>query len=186
MEAILAFFKKIGLPGVIAAIVSAVVTMIPFLFQIDERYAKADDLEKQITTVTKQINDLTIEVGRLAGTQQVLVSIMSVRQAAIPLPEQKPTVVAAAPTAAPAAAPIVTPQEPSMTAAPPVALTPPERLFARKPATATASPAVVGSAAPEPVPATPPKSAKEERQQLDAVSRALEHTQRRVQEIQKY
>ena len=69
MEAILAFFKKIGLPGVIAAIVSAVVTMIPFLFQIDERYAKADDLEKQITTVTKQINDLTIEVGRLAGTQ---------------------------------------------------------------------------------------------------------------------
>lgn len=179
MDSILAFLKKAGVPGIIAAIVSAVVTMIPFLFQIDERYAKADDLEKQISVVTKQINDLTIEVGRLAGTQQVLVSIMSVRQSAIPLPEQPKPVASAAPAPAP---------EPSSmpitgSAAPTVTLTPPDKLFARKPTPVVVAPAPVPEA---PVASAPPKNAKEERQQLDAVSRALEHTQRRVQEIQKY
>lgn len=176
MEAILAFLKKIGLPGIIAAIVSAVVTMIPFLFQIDERYAKADDLEKQISTVTKQINDLTIEVGRLAGTQQVLVSIMSNRPAFT-----EPRAIGGAPSPV-AAAPVQAP-EPAMAPAPTVTLTPPEKLFSRKPA------AVVGAAPaqePAPVPVVPPKSSSEERQQLDAVSKALAYTQRRVQEIQKY
>ena len=73
----LEFLKKIGLPGIIAAIISAVVTMIPFLFQLDERYAKADEIDQRIAVLTKQTTDLTIEVGRLAGTTQVLVSIMS-------------------------------------------------------------------------------------------------------------
>jgi hypothetical protein len=77
--AILSFFKKIGLPGIIAALVSAIVTMIPFLFQLDERYAKADDTNTQLTLISKQISDLTIEVGRLAGTQQVMVAIMSAK-----------------------------------------------------------------------------------------------------------
>lgn len=73
----LEFLKKIGLPGIIAAIISAVVTMIPFLFQLDERYAKADEIDQRIAVLTKQTTDLTIEVGRLAGTTQVLVSVMS-------------------------------------------------------------------------------------------------------------
>jgi hypothetical protein len=76
---VLSFFKKIGLPGIIAALVSAIVTMIPFLFQLDERYAKADDTNTQLTLISKQISDLTIEVGRLAGTQQVMVAIMSAK-----------------------------------------------------------------------------------------------------------
>ena len=87
---ILSFLKKIGLPGIIAAIVSAVVAMIPFLFQLDERYAKADDIDVKLTAVSKQISELTIEVGRLAGTQQVIVAVMSakpeVRLAPAPTP----------------------------------------------------------------------------------------------------
>lgn len=72
---ILAFLKKIGLPGIIAGIVSALVTMVPILFQIDERYAKADDM----AVISKQLTELTVEVGRLAGTQQVMVAIMSAK-----------------------------------------------------------------------------------------------------------
>ena len=106
---VLAFFKKIGLPGIIAAIISAVITMIPFLFKLDERYAKADDTDVKLVAISKQITDLTIEVGRLAGTQQVMVAIMSakpeVRLATIepPAPIIKPTpvMVSAAPTAPP-------------------------------------------------------------------------------------
>lgn len=146
---ILGFLKKIGLPGIIAAIVSAVVTMVPFLFQLDERYAKADDLEAKMVTVSKQINDLTIEVGRLAGTQQVMVAIMSakpeVRLATAPEPVAAPApVAAAAPTPAPVLAPLPT------------------------------------------LSTSVPKTVEEKKVRLDEVSRALEHTQQRVQQIQKY
>src|ERR1035437_6065218 len=75
----LAFLKKIGLPGIIAGMVSALVTMVPILFQIDERYAKADDIEPKMVVISKQLTDLTTEVGRLAGTQQVMVAIMSAK-----------------------------------------------------------------------------------------------------------
>lgn len=73
----LEMLKKLGLPATVAAVVAALVTIIPFLFKIDERYAKADELNARIVTVSKQINDLSIEVGRLAGTQQVLVAVIS-------------------------------------------------------------------------------------------------------------
>lgn len=72
---ILSFFKKIGLPGIIAALVSVIVTTIPFLFKLDERYEKTEDA----AAISKQINDLTIEVGKLAGSQQVMVAIMSAK-----------------------------------------------------------------------------------------------------------
>jgi hypothetical protein len=157
---VLGFLKKIGLPGIIAAIVSAVVTMIPFLFQLDERYAKADDLEARMVTVSKQINDLTIEVGRLAGTQQVMVAIMSAK------PEVK---IAAAPIE-PAAAPVPTPVP-----AP----------IVKSSSAPVLSPLPVVPAQP-PISTAVPKTAEEKKVRLDEVSRALEHTQQRVQQIQKY
>ena len=156
----LEFLKKIGLPGIIAAIVSAVVTMVPFLFQLDERYAKADDLEAKMVTVSKQINDLTIEVGRLAGTQQVMVAIMSAK------PEVK---IAAAPIE-PAAAPVPTPAP-----AP----------IVKSSSAPVLSPLPVVPAQP-PISTAVPKTAEEKKVRLDEVSRALEHTQQRVQQIQKY
>lgn len=158
----LEFLKKIGLPGIIAAIVSAVVTMVPFLFQLDERYAKADDLEAKMVTVSKQINDLTIEVGRLAGTQQVMVAIMSAK------PEVK---IAAAPIE-PAAAPVPTP-------------VPAPAPIVKSSSAPVLSPLPVVPAQP-PISTAVPKTAEEKKVRLDEVSRALEHTQQRVQQIQKY
>ena len=102
---ILSFFKKIGLPGIIAALVSVIVTTIPFLFKLDERYEKTEDA----AAISKQINDLTIEVGKLAGSQQVMVAIMSskpevrysepivLKPLSIPTPVEAPIVSAEAP-----------------------------------------------------------------------------------------
>lgn len=69
--------KKIGFPATVAAIVGALVTIIPIFFKLDERYAKEEKLTQEIAQVNKSINDLSIEVGKLAGSTQVLVSVMS-------------------------------------------------------------------------------------------------------------
>lgn len=71
--------KKIGLPATIAAIIASLITLLPIVFKIDERYAKADELAEQIKKVEDDMNSLSIEIGKLAGTQQVLVSILSAR-----------------------------------------------------------------------------------------------------------
>lgn len=152
---VLAFLKKIGLPGIIAAIVSAVVTMIPFLFQLDERYAKADVLDERLTIVAKQINELTTEVGKLAGTQQVLVSIMSA-PGAVRFREANrqyvPPELPALPTTLPAL--------PHPVAA-----------------------AAVEAVRP-PISIAIPQTAEARDKQLDAVSKSLERTQVRVLQIQ--
>lgn len=142
---ILAFLKKIGLPGIIAAIVSAVVTMVPFLFQLDERYAKAEDLDNKLVAVSKQINELTIEVGRLAGTQQVIVAIMSAKPEVRLAQEPAPIVQAPAPILLPL----------------------PDPLKLEKPTSLEI-----------------PKTPEERKVRLDQVSKSLEHTQFRVQQIQ--
>lgn len=152
--AVLSFFKKIGLPGIIAALVSALITLIPFLFKIDERYAKAEDTTAQLTVISKQISDLTIEVGRLAGTQQVMVAIMSA----------KPEVRYADPTPAP------------------VKSTPP-RVMMAAPSVATVSPTPVSVDPPIPS-TTVPKTPEERKTRLEEVTRSLEHTQSRVLQIQ--
>jgi len=73
----LEMLKKIGLPATVAAVISALVTVVPFLFKIDERYAKAEELETEIAKTSRQINDLTVEVGRLAGAQQTMLALMA-------------------------------------------------------------------------------------------------------------
>lgn len=71
------FLKKIGFPATVAAIVGALVTIIPIFFKLDERYAKEENLTKETARIEKQINELSIEVGKLAGSTQVLVSVIA-------------------------------------------------------------------------------------------------------------
>jgi hypothetical protein len=78
--------KKLGLPAGVAAVVGALVAVIPFVFKIDERYAKAEELNSKLVVVSKQINDLTVEVGKLAGMQQVIVAVMSAKPSDVAQP----------------------------------------------------------------------------------------------------
>lgn len=71
--------KKIGFPATIAAIVGALVTIIPIFFKLDERYAKEENLTRETARIEKQINELSIEVGKLAGSTQVLVSVIAAK-----------------------------------------------------------------------------------------------------------
>ena len=67
--------KKIGLPASVAAVIATLVTLLPFIFKIDERYAKSNELTEAVEKMDQRLNALTVEVGRLAGIQQVLVTI---------------------------------------------------------------------------------------------------------------
>lgn len=78
--------RKLGLPAGVAAVVGALVAVIPFVFKIDERYAKAEELNSKLVVVSKQINDLTVEVGKLAGMQQVIVAVMSAKPSDVAQP----------------------------------------------------------------------------------------------------
>lgn len=69
--------KKFGVPSIIAAVVSALIAILPLMFKIDERYAKEEDVSDKIEVLSKQIQDLSIEVGQLAGSQQVLVAVIA-------------------------------------------------------------------------------------------------------------
>lgn len=73
----LELLKKIGLPATVAAVIASFVTAVPLLFKIDERYAKEEDLQAQAERTEKVINGLTVEISRLAGTQQVLVTLLA-------------------------------------------------------------------------------------------------------------
>ena len=73
---ILASFKKIGMPATVAAIVSVLVTVTPFLFKIDERYAKAAEVQATIDQIKEDRAKLTAEVGRIAGAVEILSEIV--------------------------------------------------------------------------------------------------------------
>lgn len=75
----LELLKKIGIPATVAAVIASLVTMVPLLFKLDERYAKEEDLVAQTARTEKVINELTVEISRLAGTQQVMVTLMAVQ-----------------------------------------------------------------------------------------------------------
>ena len=145
-NAIIAFFKKVGMPSLIAAMVAGVVTLVPYLFRLDERYAKAEATDAKLVVISNQLSELTTEVGKLAGTQQVMVSIMSAAQT--------------------------------------VRLQEPTRRYVPGPNISTApanEPVVTGS---PPISVSVPKTPAERDKRLDAVSKSLESTQVRVQQIQ--
>ena len=74
------FLKKMGVPAIIAAILGALMTIVPIMFKLGERYAKEQQLTEEVVRLEGQINDLSIEVGKLAGSTQVLVTVMSAKQ----------------------------------------------------------------------------------------------------------
>lgn len=106
---ILESFKKIGMPATVAAIVSVVVTVTPFLFKIDERYAKASELEASIERNKEDLAKLTAEVGKVAGAVDVLSQIVGKQYEAIQevnattrrLAAPQRAIIAAAPAPAP-------------------------------------------------------------------------------------
>jgi sugar phosphate isomerase/epimerase len=118
----LELLKKIGIPATVAAIIATLVTTVPLLFKIDERYAKDDDLVAQTARTEKAINELTIEISKLSGTQETIVTIMAAQEARRAVRRDEvvavqvapaagaPVIVGAAPVAAPkpvASSPVV-------------------------------------------------------------------------------
>lgn len=69
--------KKLGIPATVAAIVASLITIIPLIFKFDNRYAKEDDVNTHISDMTRRMDDLTVEFGKIVGTQQVIVTLMS-------------------------------------------------------------------------------------------------------------
>lgn len=65
------FFKRIGVPASIAALLSTSLTIALGLFAIDARYAKSEDIGK----VSHSVEALAQEVNRITGITQVLVQI---------------------------------------------------------------------------------------------------------------
>lgn len=75
--------KKVGVSATVAAAVAAVITVTPFLFKLDERYAKAAELEAAIEKNDEKLVALTAEVGKLAGVTEVLVTVIGQQRAAL-------------------------------------------------------------------------------------------------------
>jgi hypothetical protein len=110
----LELLKKIGVPATVAAIIAALVTTVPLLFKIDERYAKDEDLTAQTARTEKAINELTVEISKLSGTQETIVTLMAAQEARRAVRRDEVMAVQVAPAAdAPAivgAAPITAPK----------------------------------------------------------------------------
>lgn len=161
----LELLKKLGLPSAVAAVVAALVTITPFIFKIDERYAKATELEEEIQKLEVKNNALSAEVAKLAGVTEVLVSIASQSNAASARAAESVVRPLIAPTPVPRAAPA--PAEP-------VIITPPSlpKLEVE----------------PIQVPEAPRPGATwgEKKDTLEQAQRAVEASRRNLEQIQKY
>jgi len=77
--------KRIGVPATVAAVIATLVTVVPFLFKIDERYAKEEDLKAQVAKLEAANNDLRKELAQLVGFQQAMVSLIQQGKTAKPV-----------------------------------------------------------------------------------------------------
>lgn len=80
----LELLKKIGLPATVAAVIASLVTIVPLLFTIDERYAKEDDLKLMFSKLENQNHELRREIAQNAGFQQAMVGL--IQQGRLPQP----------------------------------------------------------------------------------------------------
>lgn len=108
--------KKIGVPTAFATVIVLLVMVVPFLFKIDERYAKQITLEAEISRLENQNTDLVRELAQAAGFQQAMIAILKQQStppvlSAPPPPRIAPLVRATRPTPAPAA-PVEAPPPP--------------------------------------------------------------------------
>jgi outer membrane protein TolC len=75
----LELLKKFGMPATVSAFIAMFVTVVPLLFKVDNRYAKEDDVREASIRTEKALNAMTIEIGKLAGSQEALVAIIARR-----------------------------------------------------------------------------------------------------------
>lgn len=68
--------KKLGVPATAALVVSALIIVVPIIFGIDKRYAKAEEVSVQVERLQRQVLDLTTEIGKIAGAQETLLDIL--------------------------------------------------------------------------------------------------------------
>lgn len=69
------FLKRIGIPASLVALVSTAVTISAFVFTVDSRYAKANDIDTANSKLEQKVDALTAEVSRLAGVTHVLTQV---------------------------------------------------------------------------------------------------------------
>ncbi len=69
------FFRRIGIPASLAALISAAVTMSFFMFQIDNRYAKSELVEQESRKLDEKIDAALLQLSQLNGSVQVLIQI---------------------------------------------------------------------------------------------------------------
>jgi hypothetical protein len=113
----LEILKKIGLPATVSAVIAALVTITPFLFQIDERYAKAGDVENQLHELRKQNEALLRELAQVVGFQAAMVQFVQEGRfpRSTPAPAPRPAVPLHPPIAAQPPAPAPAPVSPPPT-----------------------------------------------------------------------
>ncbi len=68
--------QKIGMPAAIAASIVVLVMMVPFLFKIDERYAKAAELQAQISRLEAKNDNLRTELAQNIGIQKAMIDLI--------------------------------------------------------------------------------------------------------------
>ena len=164
----LELLKKLGLPSAVAAVVAALITIIPFIFKIDERYAKATELQQEIQKLEVKNNALSAEVAKLAGITEVLVSIASQSNAASSKAAERstaPLMTNPKPTSLPRTAPDVV--EPAVVTSPSLPPLEVERVEV-------------------PIAPKPGATWDEKRNTLDQAQRAIEASRRNLEQIQKY
>jgi hypothetical protein len=71
--------KKIGVPTALATAIVLLVLLVPFLFKIDERYAKQTMLEAEVDRLDQRNVELTRELAQNTGFQQAMIAIMQNR-----------------------------------------------------------------------------------------------------------
>jgi hypothetical protein len=166
----LELLKKLGLPATVAAIVSAMVTVVPFLFKIDGRYAKAEELTTAIQKLETKQTALTTEISKLAGTTEVLVALASQKTDEATTIQVKPRT--------------------RFSTSVDAGNNPPSSAGGSVPAPVAAPPASAPKIAVEhvDVPQAPKAGATtaEKKETLQQVQRALEASRRNLEQIQKY
>lgn len=68
--------RQIGIPTTIATTISLLVVVAPLLFQIDERYVKAEDHEKVVRELEQKNEQLMRELAKLSGFQEAMVNFI--------------------------------------------------------------------------------------------------------------
>lgn len=171
--------KEIGIPASVAAVIAAVITITPFLFKIDERYAKSSDLEEVVAKNDEKLSILTAEVGKLAGVTEVLVTVIGQQrdQLAYYRDDERPVRRMSAPVLA--AAP---PPPPPVLSAPPEEETPAE-IDARYAAEAAREDAAEDAMAEAVASAAIGESVAEDSNQIDDVLSRVQETLRSSQAV---